>query len=125
MDTEALVTEFADCVAAQTRCIEEGDAETGNKYAKRYVAAFEKLRGFGSVGRDALSVLFQDERTEVRAMAAAFLLRHCEDRAKAVLKQIAQGSGLTAFGASQALRRWDEGTWALDPAPESDGSGSK
>lgn len=119
MESDGLVQEFADCVASQSRCIAEGDAEAGNRYAKRYIAAFEELRGFGRAGRDALSVLLDDERPEVRAMAAAFLLRHCEDRAKEVLQQVAQGRGLTAFSAAQALKRWEDGTWALDPDPES------
>lgn len=28
----------------------------------------------------------------------------------------AKGSGLIAFEASQAMRRWEEKTWGLDPA---------
>jgi hypothetical protein len=80
------------------------------------VAAFEALRVHGDVGRIALAGLLDDARAEVRVMAAAYLLRHCGDRAKAVLENEARASGIVAFGAAQALQRWEEGTWALDPA---------
>lgn len=110
----ALVQEFADCVVRQRQAVAEGNAAIGNRFARRYIAAFEKLRGYGDAGRDALSVLLSDPRAEVRVISAACLLRHCEERAKAVLEHEAAGNGLVAFGAAQALRRWEEGTWALD-----------
>jgi hypothetical protein len=44
------------------------------------------------------------------------VLRHRTTEARAVLEAIARGEGLAAFEASEALERWDEGTWALDPA---------
>jgi hypothetical protein len=110
-----LVEEFATHVAAQTDAIWRGDSTTGNKHAKRYMAAFEKLRKIGNQGRDALAVLFEHERPDVRVMAAAFLLRHRTDQAKAVLKKAAAGKGMVSFGASECLKRWAEGTWQLDP----------
>jgi hypothetical protein len=48
-------------------------------------------------------------------MAAVNLLRYQHDRARVVLETEGRGKGLVAFGAMQALKRWDEGTWALDP----------
>jgi hypothetical protein len=48
-------------------------------------------------------------------MAATFLLRHCGETARRVLEAEATKDGLIAFGAEQALRRWEEGTWMLDP----------
>lgn len=115
MEIDDLVKEFGDCVAAQEAAITETDPIKGNKFAKRYIAAFEKLRSFGDRGRDALAVLLDDSRPEVRVMAAAYLLRHCGDRARAVLERESTGKGRIAFGAVQALQRWKEGTWALDP----------
>lgn len=114
-ELELLVKEFGDCVQAQTQCIEMGHATEGNKYAKRYLAAFQKLRSHGNTGRSALAVLLEDSRPEVRVMAASFLLRHSEEKAKAVLSAAANGVGLIAFGAQQALERWNDGTWTLDP----------
>ncbi len=115
MKYEALVKKFADAVVAQNEAIENGDAATGNKCAKQYISAFEKLRSHGNAGREELAVLLAHERADVRVMAAAFLLRHCHDKARVVLETEAKGKGLVAFGASQALQRWVEGTWSLDP----------
>jgi hypothetical protein len=110
-----LVEEFASCVVAQEEAMRRGDAKKGNQFADRYVKAWETLRSQGDEGRDALVPLLHDERVSVRVMAAAFLLRYRTKEAKLVLKEAAQGEGLSAFGASQALQRWAEGDWHLDP----------
>ena len=111
-----LVAEFADNVAQQTDAIWRGDPKAGNKHAKRSIAAFHKLRAVGDVGRDALCALLAHERPDVRVAAAAVLLRHRTAEALDVLRTIAKGSGLVPFQASEAIKRWEEGTWALDPA---------
>lgn len=54
---------------------------------------------------------------DVRTTAAAFLLRHRTAEAMAILGGAAKGEELVAFAsAAQALKRWEEGTWALDHA---------
>lgn len=110
-----LVETFAVNVAAQTEAIWRGDARTGNKHAQRYGAAFDKLRAHGNAGRDALAVLLTHPRMDVRVTAATCLLRHRTAEAKAVLEAAAKGEGLIPFEAREALKRWEEGTWALDP----------
>jgi hypothetical protein len=112
---EKLVEEFAQNVAAQTEEISHGTASKGNRHAKRYIAAFDKLCAHGDVGRNALAVLFTHPRMDVRVMAAAFLLRHRTAEARAVLEEAAKGKGLAALGAQQTLENWANGTWALDP----------
>jgi hypothetical protein len=52
---------------------------------------------------------------DVRVTAAAFLLRYRTAEAKAVLEEAAKGEEMVPFEAQQALLRWEEGTWALDP----------
>lgn len=121
MDLEKIVQDFAHHVQAQTEATWRGDVKTGNKHAKKSIAAFMKLRSIGDVGRDALAVLFSHPRMDVRVMAAVFLLRHRTAEAKAVLQEAAKGQGLVPFGASEALKRWEEGTWALDPAEDAPG----
>jgi hypothetical protein len=118
---ESIVQEFAYHIQAQTEATWQGDAKTGNKHAKKAIAAFMKLRSIGDAGRDALAVLMSHPRMDVRVMAAAFLLRHRTAEAKAVLEEAAKGQGLVPFGASEALKRWEEGTWALDPAENGSG----
>jgi hypothetical protein len=88
-----------------------------HKYTRDYVDAFQRLTAIGDEGREALCVLLDDTRPEVRSMAAAFLLRYKHERAKRVLQRLSTGRGLVAFGAGQCLERWKEGAWALDPEP--------
>ena len=113
--THSLVDEFAESVVQQTECIRRGDARTGNRYAKRRIAVFNELRKIGDAGRDALASLLTHDRSDVRVMAAAFLLRYKTKEALAVLKSEAESAGISAFGASQAIQRWEEGDWNLDP----------
>jgi hypothetical protein len=115
MPLEELVEQFARNVAAQTEAIWRGDAKAGNKHARQRAAAFKQLRAHGDAGRDALAALLTHPSVDVRTMAAVYLLRHRTDEAVAVLEQVARGQGLIAFEAGQALERWKEGTWALDP----------
>jgi hypothetical protein len=113
---DELVRDFAHSVVQQTEEIANGDAEVGNKYARRYINAFERLRSLGDVGRDSLASLFNHERADVRAMAATFLLRHRTHQALQILREVAATrQGLAAFGAMQAIKRWEEGDWHLDP----------
>lgn len=114
-EIKSLVEQFADAVEAQNEAMSRGDADSGNQAAKQYAAAFAELRRRGDAGREALASLFVDNRKAVRIMAAAYLLRFAGDRARAVLEREAQGPGLLSFGAAQALKRWNEGTWSLDP----------
>jgi len=109
------VAQFLDEVIQQTECLRQGDPRTGNKHAKRYIAAWKRLCEIGDQGRDALVPLLTHSRADVRATAAAFLLRHKTECAIQVLQSEASGSGLTAFEAGQTLKRWQEGTWNLDP----------
>jgi hypothetical protein len=112
---EKLVTEFVDNVAAQTDAIGRGDSKTGNKHARRYIRAFQSLRELGDEGRDALKPAMHAGRDDVRAMTAAFLLRHSHEEARAVLSALSSGEGFVAFSAGETLKRWEEGTWQLDP----------
>ncbi|OJT17818.1 hypothetical protein BO221_43245 [Archangium sp. Cb G35] len=112
---EDLVEEFARNVTAQTDAIFRGDSKTGNKHADRYIAAFKKLRAHGDAGRNALATLFTHPNMDVRTTAAAFLLRYRTAEAKAILEEAAKGEGLVAFESEETLKRWEEGTWALDP----------
>ena len=111
-----LVQQFAENVAAQTDAIGRGDARTGNKYARKYILAFRKLRAYGDEGRAALLPLLVHPRADVRVAAAACLLRYRTKEAVQALEAESRGAGLAAFEAGQALQRWREGTWSLDPS---------
>lgn len=114
-DLGELVREFALHTVAQSEAIMRGDARNGNKHADKSLAAFKRLRAHGNAGRDALATLLADPRMDVRTAAAVFLLRYRTAEAKAVLEDAAKGEGLIPFEAQEALKRWEEGAWTLDP----------
>jgi Phage integrase, N-terminal SAM-like domain len=72
--TNELVAEFARSVANQSEAVARGDATSGNGFAKRYIAAFEKLRARGDAGRDALSALLSNPRADVIRRVSAVCL---------------------------------------------------
>lgn len=111
---QKLVNIFADNVRLQNRHIELDDSAAGNRCAKRYIKAFRDLAAHGDVGREALAGLFNDPREDVRVMAACFLLKYRNSDARAILVKASRGNSVTALGASEALKRWNEGTWELD-----------
>ncbi len=113
--TEYWMLQFAECCIGQTEAMKEGNAKVGNRYAKRRNQAFNALRARGDVGRDALAPLMHHQRSDVRQMAAVYLLRYRHAEARKVLEELSRGESFTAFGAREALKRWDEGTWQLDP----------
>ncbi|CAM3286190.1 DUF2019 domain-containing protein [Corallococcus sp. ZKHCc1 1396] len=115
MSADALVNQFAENVVAQTDAVWRGDTKAANRHARKYINAFDKLRALGDEGRQSLTVLFEHPRMDVRVMAAAYLLRYRTKDAIAVLNDAARGEGFVPFKATQALKRWEEGTWALDP----------
>lgn len=114
MTLQLLVDEFAQSVAAQTDAIWNGDARTGNRYARKYIAVFKKLREHGEAGLDALSSLFTHSRMDVRVKAAIYLLSERPEQARPVLEDAARSEGMVPFEAAQALKYWNEGTWTLD-----------
>jgi hypothetical protein len=114
MTLEELTEEFAQNVSAQTDAIWDGDARTGNKHARRYVAAFKKLRDHGDAGLDALAVLLEHPRMDVRVKAAIYLLSERSTQALPVLEEAAKSKGMIPFEASQVLKYWSEGTWSLE-----------
>ena len=114
MRLDELLEEFATHVVAQTAAMAQGDARKGNRHARRYVAAAKELRGRGAEGLNAFATLLRHADMDVRSTAAVYLLPERTAEAKAVLEEAAKGQGMLAFGASQALKRWEEGAWALD-----------
>lgn len=117
-DPDTLVELFAQNVVKQTQSIWHGDAKAGNRCADAYVRAWRQLRSMGDEGREALVKLLDHESSDVRSAAATCLLRYCTEKSRKVLQEIVAGEGLIAFEAQQALERWEEGNWHLDPEDE-------
>ncbi len=110
-----IVQRFVVSTLAEAKCHRAGNARVGNRHAKKVVAAWQELCSIGDDGRQALATLLADSRPEVRTSAAVFLLRYCTDDALRVLRAQARERGMLGFGAGEAIKRWNEGVWDLDP----------
>ena len=104
-----LLSQFADSLIAQNVAIGKHDPKTGNKFARKYIKAADALLKSDSEGIEAFTALLKDERTEVRAMAASYLLPYRMEESLLVLREAAKGEGITALGAFMTLKRWEEG----------------
>jgi hypothetical protein len=112
---DTLVRQFAQAVIDQENATSRFDVEGANVHARRVSTIFDELCKYGDPGREALTTLFKHKCGQVRVTTAAFLLRYAHARARAVLEAEAKGDGLLALAAGQAIERWEDGTWELDP----------
>jgi len=109
-----LVSVFRENVIRQTDTI-WNEGRSGNAFARKSIRAFEKLREHGNAGRDAFAILMTDLRPDVRVAAAAYMLRYRHEEAMEVLRQAAARDGMVGFEAGEAIKRWNEQVWSLDP----------
>lgn len=115
-EINALVHTFEEAVLASEAAWSRGDTPAGNRHASRSTRAFfELIIKFGDTGRDALARLLSHQEVYVRTTAAAYLLRYKHAEAMRVLKEAAASGGKGAFEAQQAIDRWNEKDWHLDP----------
>jgi hypothetical protein len=112
---QQLVDDFAANVIAQHEAIWRGNARVGNCHANRTLRCFDKLYRYGPAGKDGLATLFTHNNPLVRGTAAVFLLKYKTEEAMAILEELATGEGFSAFCASEAIKRWNEGAWDLEP----------
>jgi len=112
---QSLVEDFAKHVQAQRAALKRGDVAAGNRHADKCFAAWDTLRNeYGDAGRDGMVLLFRHPDTEVKLMAATFLLRHKTEAATNILEEAAAAGD---YAARLTLEHWRDGTWKLDPAP--------
>jgi hypothetical protein len=104
-----LVETFAAEVAAQERCIDRGDSDSGNLHARGYVSAARALLNGGEESIEAFARLLSHPSSSVRVMAAAFLLKTRTAQCLEALRVDAVGSGRAALGAQMALDRYSRG----------------
>lgn len=112
---EELVNAFANAVVGQTDSMGRGDSASGNEHARQYSHIFRSIRQIGDPARDEFSKLLRHPRQDVRVMAACYLLRHNTAAALSVLTSESMKGGLIGFEASEAIKRWKDGEWSLDP----------
>jgi hypothetical protein len=118
IDLDKLARQFAEHVIAQNSAIRRGDARMGNRHAKGQLKCAHQLMRVGEEGTKELASLFNHQDPGVREMAAVFLLKRRTGEALALLSELSKLPGLVGFGAEQAIERWNEGTWDLEPKDE-------
>lgn len=113
---DIIISYFEKNIIAQSECIKNGDHQNSNKHGKKYIKAFEEIRKRGDEAREKLSWLLTHEREDVQVMTAAYLLRFKTAASMAVLQRISKEDiGLVSFEAGEAIKRWNEDNWSLDP----------
>jgi hypothetical protein len=100
---------FVEAELNQVECIRRGDAPTGNKHARKRIAAARQLLAGGEVSIDRFATLLSHESPNVRVAAAAWLLKDRTEQAVAALRPIAETKGLAALGAVCTLERYAKG----------------
>ena len=110
-----LVEGFATASIGQDEAIIAGSVRDSIKYGKATVRFLNQLLKHGDTGRDALKLLLSHPHPSARVKAAACLLRYDTRSAMGVLEEAAQFDGLVGFSAREAIARWQEGDWSLDP----------
>lgn len=113
-DYKKLVEQFAEAAEKSFEAMMKGDSKENNKWVKRQVKAFHQIIEIGDIARDELLTLLNHENPRVASSAAAFSLKYDTERSIATLEKIAREPGMIGFGAQQALRRWEEGSWQLE-----------
>lgn len=111
---QTLVDAFASYVLLANAAMEAGKGAKARRYDKKQHKLWTTLRDdFKQEGIDALARLLQDNRREIRIMAAVHLMRHRTDDCLHLLKAEAGGRGLIAFQAEQTVKTWERGEWQL------------
>lgn len=109
-----LVSEFSDATVKHHKYTLEGDWQRANIEAKKIDSAFKHIIKLEKQGREALLALTEADNAAVASMAATYSLKYAPEACIKVLSKLAEEPGLLGFEASQALKRWKEGTWSLE-----------
>lgn len=107
------VSAFADSVLKHVE-FSVNDPEVANRHFGVYMAALNRLAGFGEEGLSALAKLMDHENRIIRVTAACYLINRYTERAKMVLTEAAEAERPMGGLAIVTLRRWELGRY-LDP----------
>lgn len=111
IDVEKIVDEFEAYCIQYSIADKELNYKAANKYAKKIINSYLKLKELRKV--DALERLVYSEDGSVRSWAATHLLKVNECLAKKILQEIALESDLSGFDAQMTLSEWEKGNLKL------------
>lgn len=109
-----LVTDLIDAAIKQDEATITGDGKDARKYGKQIIRTWDAIIEIGESAKEDLSSHLWHPHPSARLRIAAFLLKYKHNEAMAVLRDLAKGEGLVSFCAQEAIKRWEEGTWALE-----------
>lgn len=104
----ATLEQYVDAIHRHRRALELADSDAANRIYAELMDIVTSIKESPN-GLLALKPLLDSEEDDVRSTAAAHLLGTCEKDALAVLKEVAQRSGLSSFEARMTLREWGAG----------------
>ncbi len=114
-DIDQLIADFVKTAKKSHEATLSGDSRKVNIQAKRIHHVFKKISMIGNSAREALLKQVDNDDDAVASLAATYSLKYNTEKAKAALKRISENNtGILGFGAEQALKRWQEGTWQLE-----------
>lgn len=100
---------FVEAEQKSLEAVDRGDSRAANKYARRSIAAARQLLAGGEASIGRFATLLEHQSANIRASAAAWLLKDRTDQAVAALKPIAKSKGLPAMKAICTLARYAKG----------------
>ncbi len=101
---------YAENAALHGKMSEEGNDELANTAHDAVVDAYCELQSHGDEGMNALLTLMDHKNDSVRCWAATHSLTTADEKAVAVLREIADGVGAVSFTAEMVLSEWKKGT---------------
>ena len=105
MDTARIVRCYVKAIMLSRQALERADSRTRNR---QYRIIVDCLRQLDMTGRryEALRGLLTHESPDVRATAAAHLMKIDPDKALPVLEKVAEEKGVAGFDAMMVLKLW-------------------
>ena len=110
-----LVTAFAQAAARHYAFTQAGRYRDINREADKIDAAYRKLKSYGDKGKQALLKLLDDADLAVSSMAAAYCMHFAPQECKRVFQRVAKDPGILGLEAQYALKRFDDGSWQVEP----------
>lgn len=114
-EVQLLVDRFKKAAIAHHAFTLEGNWRKGNAEVKKITAAFEKLKKFNNIGREALLSLTDDQDPVVSANAAVYSLKYNEEKCLMTLERIKTlDIPFISSGAAQTIENWKNGEWHIE-----------
>ncbi|WP_019555679.1 DUF2019 domain-containing protein [Propionispira raffinosivorans] len=111
---EKIIDEYIEACIKGEDAQERGDSKTYNKQQRVIQKIRKELKLNSEYGLEKLVPFFEHSNRFVRLETAISLVPIQPDRSKAVLLELSNTRGLTAFNAKMTLSEWEKGNLKFD-----------